>query len=328
MVQRAAMIRVMIASPGDVGKERQLVRDVIHEWNAIHAQERSAVLLPVGWETDSFPDMGGRAQEIISKQIAKDCDLLVGVFWTRVGSPTGEFASGTVEEIEEHMSAGKPAMLYFSSAPVVMDSVDQDNYTKLQEFKKSCYDRGLVHGYGSLTEFRQQFSRHLAQTVISKFGAVGETINESAPDPPRPSPLTVEAQALLEAAATSDGTIMLLATLGGTLVEAGGQSFVQEGSHRSEALWRSAVEELLALRLVEDRGGKGELFSVTNAGYKVVTTLEPRPASDPAKISIGEPYEIRSWSKALGCTEAELLRAVNAVGNSAEKVVGFLRMKT
>ena len=86
MSYTARVVKVMIASPSDVAKERQLIRDVIQEWNAIHAEDRRIVLMPVGWETHSAPDMGDRPQAIINKQLLKSCDLLVAVFWTRVFS--------------------------------------------------------------------------------------------------------------------------------------------------------------------------------------------------------------------------------------------------
>jgi hypothetical protein len=63
--------------------------------------------LPVGWEMHSAPDLAGRPQELINDRVLKDCDLLGGIFWTRLGTPTGESASGTVEEIKEHLAAGK-----------------------------------------------------------------------------------------------------------------------------------------------------------------------------------------------------------------------------
>jgi hypothetical protein len=50
---------------------------------------------------------------VINRQVLADCDLLVAIFWTRIGSPTGSALSGTVEEIEKHLKAEKPAMLYF-----------------------------------------------------------------------------------------------------------------------------------------------------------------------------------------------------------------------
>ncbi len=76
----------MIASPSDVSAERGLIREVLAEWNAVHSEMRGLVLLPIGWETHSTPEMGDRPQSIINKQILKDCDLLVGVFCGEQGS--------------------------------------------------------------------------------------------------------------------------------------------------------------------------------------------------------------------------------------------------
>ena len=135
MSYKSTVFKVMIASPSDVCAERTIIREVLAEWNAVHSEMRQVVLLPVGWETHSSPEMGDRPQAIINKQILKNCDLLVGVFWTRIGTATEDYPSGTVEEIEEHIKAGKPVMLYFSSAPVLPDSVEADQYAELKRFK-------------------------------------------------------------------------------------------------------------------------------------------------------------------------------------------------
>src|SRR5688572_4352500 len=113
----ARVIKVMIASPSDVNAERQAVKDVLHDWNTMHSEEKGVVLMPIGWDTHVTPEMGNRPQAIINKQILQGCDALVAMFWTKLGSPTGAAISGTVEEIEEHVRAGKPAMIYFSETP-------------------------------------------------------------------------------------------------------------------------------------------------------------------------------------------------------------------
>ncbi len=90
------------------------------------------------------------------KRVLRDCDLLVGVFWTRIGTPTGDYPSGTVEEIEEHLKSDKPAMLYFSAVPVVPQSLDLKQYELLSKFKESCKSRGILETYATLTEFRSK----------------------------------------------------------------------------------------------------------------------------------------------------------------------------
>lgn len=48
-------------------------------------------------------------------------------------------------------------------------------------------------------------------------------------------------------------------------------------------------------------------------------------AADRQRISIEQDYERRDWAKSLGTTEAKLREAVQAVGNSADKVREYLR---
>jgi hypothetical protein len=44
-------------------------------------------------------------------------------------------------------------------------------------------------------------------------------------------------------------------------------------------------------------------------------------------IALNEPHEVLSWTKSLGCTEAQLREAVAAVGHSAEAVRVYLGKK-
>lgn len=277
----------MIASPSDVPQERVVVRDVIAEWNAIHAKDRNTVLMPVGWETHATPHIGDRPQALINGQVLKDADLLVAVFWTRLGSPTGVAPSGTVEEIEEHIKAEKPAMIYFSLAPAHPDSIISEQYTALKKFKESLASRGLYSEYETLSSFKEMFSRHLAQTIISKFPSTGTApaiavgvaagvataIGAGNTNPILPA-LTPEArQLLLEASSDSQGAIMSVQTMDGLSVQTNGRSFAEQGNSRSEALWRGAVEELSNAGLVEDRRGKREVYFVTDKGYRVSDLL-------------------------------------------------------
>lgn len=53
--------------------------------------------------------------------------------------------------------------------------------------------------------------------------------------------------------------------------------------------------------------------------------LSNRGPQDRARIAMTEEHEVRYWTNALGVTKEELQRAVDAVGNSAEKVREFLK---
>lgn len=54
---------------------------------------------------------------------------------------------------------------------------------------------------------------------------------------------------------------------------------------------------------------------------------QPIGTPDRDRIGLGEDYEIRDWTASLGVSEAELREAVDAVGNSADKVRAYLKAR-
>jgi hypothetical protein len=157
----ATIHRVLIASPGDVGEERNVIPEILNEWNAVSAFANKKVLLPIKWETHASPLLGDRPQGIINDQIVKDCDLLVGVFWSRIGTHTGVAVSGTAEEIEQFVATGRPVMLYFSQTPIDPDKIDLEQFTVLRQFKEKMRLKGLTESYSGIADFRQKFGRQL-----------------------------------------------------------------------------------------------------------------------------------------------------------------------
>lgn len=275
----ATAIKVMIASPSDVFSERNIIREVLSEWNAINFDRSRVVLLPVAWETHSVPEMGDRPQAIINRKLLNDCDLLVGVFWTRIGTPTGDYESGTAEEIHEHIKAGKPAMIYFSLAPVLLDSVDSTQFSKLKDFKDWCQTNGLYETYSNLNEFRTKFSRQLQLKLnedyfikASQATIDGGVIMESAlPTIPH---MTREAQILLkEASQSNDGVIFQLHFVGGFKVQTNNRTFGDSKNPRDQAVWEGAIDELERLDLIKAKGYKRELFGITRKGYEIAELL-------------------------------------------------------
>ena len=161
----AIVLKVLIASPGDVVKERQAIFDIFQQWNSLHAESFSIFLQPVMWEKDTTPELGESPQDIINKQLVNECDILVAAFWTRLGTPTAKAASGTLEEINEFESAKKPVLLYFSTQPVSPESIDSDQYKMVVELKEQMKKKGLFDTYDNLYEFREKLLTHLTRVV-------------------------------------------------------------------------------------------------------------------------------------------------------------------
>lgn len=56
MAYTATVIPVMIASPGDVAEERQVIREMIHEWNDINSARSKVMLTPIDGKLIHHPN--------------------------------------------------------------------------------------------------------------------------------------------------------------------------------------------------------------------------------------------------------------------------------
>lgn len=139
----ATIMRVMIASPSDIPEARDAVEKAINDWNNASAANKQIVLLPWRWETSSVPVLGGHPQSLINSQGVDECDIVIALFGSRLGSPTPDAVSGTVEEITRAVDSGKPVHLYFSSAPLPND-IDTRQLDGLREFRTEISQRGLL----------------------------------------------------------------------------------------------------------------------------------------------------------------------------------------
>jgi hypothetical protein len=278
----AKVFKVMIASPADVLNERDIIRNALVKWNAVNSESRKIVLLPVDWETHSTPEMGDYPQKILNKQILKDSDLLVGVFWIRIGTPTHEYPSGTVEEIEEHIKTNKPAMIYFSSVKVKPDEIDTKQYNELNKFKDSLKTRGLYKTYSDISEFKSLFDQDLSIKLnkdpyfTTTIEEIPKSIKSPASNHANIKPfLSIEALVLLlEANRDRSGDILRLSSFGGLSISTNGKEFIGNNTPEEKALWEGAIEDLEDLGFIKDRGNKREIFKVTREGYKVITIIK------------------------------------------------------
>jgi hypothetical protein len=222
--------------------------------------------------------MGVSAQELINNQVLDKCDFLVGVFWTRIGTPTTAYPSGTIEEIEKHINSGKPAMLYFSSQPVALDSVDTKQVEELRKFKESCKGRGLYESYDSYADFKEKFYRHLQLKLNEhplfqniQIESMGEIVESNTKFPK----LAHEARVLLKEASLDEyGHILHVKGSGGTDIQTNGKNLILSRDRREVAKWEAALETLVVEGLLIDSAGHGEVFEVTNLGYQIADMIE------------------------------------------------------
>jgi hypothetical protein len=159
----AKLYRVLIASPRDTEKERNIIREEISRWNSMHAESLAIVFLPTGWETGA-PDLKEPGQAVINRQFVDNCDLLIGTFRTLIGTKTAEFESGTVEEIERARAEGKRCIVYFYENPSVVIA-DKEQYERLLQYKEELKKRGLISLYKNLPDFRKKVLAHITNAI-------------------------------------------------------------------------------------------------------------------------------------------------------------------
>ena len=106
---------LMISCPGDVIRERELLKECVEIVNNERTDDSWIELRY--WVTDTFSDAGTPAQESINQQIVNESDGLIAIFNARLGTPVHNYPCGTAEEIALMLSAGKHVSLLFNTAP-------------------------------------------------------------------------------------------------------------------------------------------------------------------------------------------------------------------
>jgi len=167
----ARLIRVMIGGPGDTAEEVEKAREVLGQWNLRNAEELGAVLLFKHWQLHSYPGWNERPQALINEQLVERADLLVAVFWARLGMDSGTDESGTVEEIRRMAAAGRPVMVYFSNRSKSLDFMrDATNMKELERVHAYRADieqqfRGMYSTFDSTDAFGEKLDLHLTRFI-------------------------------------------------------------------------------------------------------------------------------------------------------------------
>jgi hypothetical protein len=172
---------VFIASPGDAKVERDALAAIVDEINGAYAPAGHRLRL-LRWEDDVAP-AAGRPQAAVNAQIPT-YDIFVGVLWTRFGTPTGCFGSGTAEEIERALARWQddhdlPVLLYFCSRPFWPKTLaDVDQLRQVIEFRERlrAEQRAFPGDYVSETDFRDFTRKHLCLHLRQLAGASGPAL--------------------------------------------------------------------------------------------------------------------------------------------------------
>ena len=131
MKRNVIMYDLLLSCPGDAYNEcYPAVKEAIEKINADPQINNSASISLKHWSTSSYPQSGEQAQKLLNSQIVNDADIAIAIFWTRFGTPTDDYNSGTEEEIDLLMKNGKQVFLYFLDKPIPPSFTDSPDYTE------------------------------------------------------------------------------------------------------------------------------------------------------------------------------------------------------
>ena len=153
MPKKVEVYHIFLASSNDAIEERQIIREIIYEWNSINFNSYIR-FEPVLWELHARPDTG-RAQEVINQQLLDKCDITIAILNKKLGK-------GTLEEIELFKKTKKPIMVYFNHTTVSDYVAYSTEYKKLQSWKKEvAWREFLADDYSSADDLKDKIFKNL-----------------------------------------------------------------------------------------------------------------------------------------------------------------------
>src|SRR5262245_7968946 len=190
-------LAIYVSSPNDVLDERSAVLQVIDRLQYDPFLNGAAQLRVVSWDNPAAPlplPASEPPQAAINDMQARpaECDVFVGVFWSRLGTPlqavagTGEVPplTGTAWEIEDALNGGpgRPDVLIYRKTAPALVRLDADwkergeQYDALQSYVAALQTRlgrqghGRLHDYETLDQFRTAVDAHLRHTLARRLG--------------------------------------------------------------------------------------------------------------------------------------------------------------
>lgn len=187
-MKNVVLIRVVVASPSDVQTERETLSRVADELNRTIGRAYDLRVDVNRWETDAYPGFHVEGPQGLIDPILRieECDIFVGIFWKRFGTPVKGATSGTQHEFTKAYECWKKQgsphiMFYFSKQPHTPSSSEENvQWNEVTTFQKNFPAEGLWWSYGNILEFERQVRNHLTMYLLDRVKEVhdAEVVDE------------------------------------------------------------------------------------------------------------------------------------------------------
>jgi len=160
-----------------------------HRWNVIYGRKFGANVMPLHWAKHAAAEYGVRPQEVLNKQLVEQADVVIALFWHRLGTDTGEAESGTVEEIEKADARGSHVAVLRCIRDIPAGDLDPEQIKRLDYYLASIQNKALVLEYSDENGLRQHVETILTR-VVSTSSAQAEAQTEAESNEPSTAPPT------------------------------------------------------------------------------------------------------------------------------------------
>lgn len=184
MSYECKVLEVFLAHPGDTKAEALIAAETILRWNTLHGKSHGLQLQPRLWEIDVPSSVSEDVQQEIITHHLTQCDLLIALFKTRLGTPNARAVSNTVEELMAAVKAGKPAMLF--SLPLGDIRPDPAEYQRLCAWFSTIEDTSIICNPGQ-GAFENELYRHITLIVNRAFPSRVQKTSATRPELIAPS---------------------------------------------------------------------------------------------------------------------------------------------
>jgi hypothetical protein len=159
---------LLVSAPSDLPDEDiRAAFEAVARWNVLYGRQQSATIVPTYWSHHAAAEHGTRPQESLNKQLVEDADVLIALFWHRLGSPTGEAESGTVEEIEAASAHGAYVGVLRCSRAISPGDLDTDQVSRLDAFMNEIRPNSLILAYEGALALRERVDTILTTAVTA-----------------------------------------------------------------------------------------------------------------------------------------------------------------
>jgi len=177
MARIKILFRVLLSSPSDLSVERKIVEKIVDEIN--DANKLSAYGLElVCWENDVSPQIIMESGQILIDEAFsyKESDLLIGMFYKKLGTPVMGSESGTIHEIEKAIESykeiKKPEIkLYFKKVSSMLSDTsknERDEYERVENKCKEFMQLGIVQRFKTNKEFESICRKQITEFFNNK----------------------------------------------------------------------------------------------------------------------------------------------------------------